>query len=302
MVPATRDDMTKWGKIGHPVQSRGLSPKDKTPWLTLIITALSCLGLAKAFLVLQANYETEGASWAASSGAASGGGVRRAGASGLGAADAGAPASNALASAVESALDNATQSALGAEALAAASGGLASPMDGLDASCGGELNLDIDGFAVSWGLDYKTVRCAARAATRARSCDARALTCAALLRRRRRSAARRARSTRRKITSPVSAIVGSGAQSRSGAPAILACVCSYRPAESASRLTPLLRSWSPDIWNHTFQECWLKVQDDASAPKVNHRGDFSAAFRKEHKTAPLKTPWMAGVLQGRARR
>ena len=62
------------------------------------------------------------------------------------------------------------------------------------------------------------------------------------------------------------------------------------------------RSWSPDIWNHTYQECWLKVQEDASAPKVNHRGEFPAAFRAEHKTAPLKTPWMAGVLVGRGRR
>jgi hypothetical protein len=63
-----------------------------------------------------------------------------------------------------------------------------------------------------------------------------------------------------------------------------------------------MRSWSPDIWNHTFQECWLKVQDDAAAPKVNHRGEFPAAFRAEHKTAPLKTPWMAGVLTSRGRR
>jgi hypothetical protein len=44
------------------------------------------------------------------------------------------------------------------------------------------------------------------------------------------------------------------------------------------------------------------VQDDATAPKVNHRGEFPAAFRAEHKTAPLKTPWMAGVLTNRGRR
>ena len=84
MASTTRDDMTKWGKIGHPMQSRGLSPKDRTPWLTLIITGLSCIGLGKAFLVLQANYETEGASWAAAgvkldSGGAASGVVRRAG-------------------------------------------------------------------------------------------------------------------------------------------------------------------------------------------------------------------------------
>ncbi len=57
--------------------------------------------------------------------------------------------------------------------------------------------------------------------------------------------------------------------------------------------------WSPDIWNHTHKECWLKVQADAHAPAVNHRGPFAAAFRAEHKTAPSHTPWMAGVLRDR---
>ena len=41
------------------------------------------------------------------------------------------------------------------------------------------------------------------------------------------------------------------------------------------------------------------MQADASAPKVNHRGAFAAAFRAEHKTAPSHTPWMAGVLRDR---
>ena len=48
-------------------------------------------------------------------------------------------------------------------------------------------------------------------------------------------------------------------------------------------------------------QCWLKVQADPAAPKVNHRGDFAEAFRTEHKTAPPKTPWMAGVLLNRGR-
>jgi len=26
--------------------------------------------------------------------------------------------------------------------------------------------------------------------------------------------------------------------------------------------------WSPDIWNHTFGECWLKVQQDVNNPQV----------------------------------
>ena len=41
------------------------------------------------------------------------------------------------------------------------------------------------------------------------------------------------------------------------------------------------------------------MQDDPASPKVNHRGEFPLAFRQEHKTAPLKTPWMAGVLLNR---
>ena len=44
--------------------------------------------------------------------------------------------------------------------------------------------------------------------------------------------------------------------------------------------------WSPDIWNHTRGECWLKMQEDAASPVVNFRGDYPAAFRQEHKTAP----------------
>eukprot|EP00242_Pyramimonas_sp_CCMP2087_P001695 CAMPEP_0198228062 /NCGR_PEP_ID=MMETSP1445-20131203/111713_1 /TAXON_ID=36898 /ORGANISM="Pyramimonas sp., Strain CCMP2087" /LENGTH=205 /DNA_ID=CAMNT_0043908311 /DNA_START=391 /DNA_END=1008 /DNA_ORIENTATION=+ len=54
--------------------------------------------------------------------------------------------------------------------------------------------------------------------------------------------------------------------------------------------------WAPDIWNHTYKECWLKVQDDFRAPKVNHKGEFSVKFRSEHQTAPSHTPWIAGVI------
>ena len=38
-LAAARQRDARWGKIGHPVQSRGLSPKDRTPWLTLIVRA-----------------------------------------------------------------------------------------------------------------------------------------------------------------------------------------------------------------------------------------------------------------------
>jgi hypothetical protein len=55
-------------------------------------------------------------------------------------------------------------------------------------------------------------------------------------------------------------------------------------------------------WHGLYRraQCWLKVQADPTAPKVNHRGEFPATFRAEHKTAPLSTPWLAGVLRSRA--
>ena len=54
--------------------------------------------------------------------------------------------------------------------------------------------------------------------------------------------------------------------------------------------------------------CWLKKQEawdgntDLAATnlQVNHRGDFSAEFRKEHKAAPQKVPWVSGVVSTKA--
>lgn len=54
--------------------------------------------------------------------------------------------------------------------------------------------------------------------------------------------------------------------------------------------------WSPDIWNHTMGECWLKVQEDPSNPKVNFRGGYPAEFRQHHRTAPQHVAWQAGVI------
>jgi len=54
--------------------------------------------------------------------------------------------------------------------------------------------------------------------------------------------------------------------------------------------------WSPDIWNHTKGECWLKVQQDPRAPKVNFRGGYPADFRRHHSTAPPHVAWQAGVI------
>ncbi len=51
--------------------------------------------------------------------------------------------------------------------------------------------------------------------------------------------------------------------------------------------------------------CWLKKQEawdgstDLAATnlKVNVRGDFTERFRKEHQSAPLTVPWVAGIVK-----
>ncbi|KAL6762877.1 hypothetical protein V8C86DRAFT_2508271 [Haematococcus lacustris] len=62
--------------------------------------------------------------------------------------------------------------------------------------------------------------------------------------------------------------------------------------------------WTMDIHNHTTGDCWLKYQAGwdnivdlkKSNLKVNHQNQFTPAFRKEHKTAPLLVPWVAGLV------
>ena len=70
-LAAARERNANWGKIGHPVQSRGLSPKDRTPWLTLLATGLICLVLGRLFLKLQRNYEADFGLWQGEDGAPS---------------------------------------------------------------------------------------------------------------------------------------------------------------------------------------------------------------------------------------
>ena len=66
--------------------------------------------------------------------------------------------------------------------------------------------------------------------------------------------------------------------------------------------------WSMDTGNtHTFGECWLKWQADASHPLYGQRGRYSDAFRKrnwnKHRhnnlTVPTHVPWTGGVLSSR---
>ncbi|PRW57001.1 hypothetical protein C2E21_4332 [Chlorella sorokiniana] len=62
--------------------------------------------------------------------------------------------------------------------------------------------------------------------------------------------------------------------------------------------------WSPDIWNHTTGECWLKYQAEwdnvvdreRTNLAVNRRGRYPDEFRNEHKTSPDKVQWTAGVI------
>ena len=121
-------------------------------------------------------------------------------------------------------------------------------LEEVDESCHGEASLDIDGPAVTWGLDHKV--------SSAQECCDR---CKA-----------QGRGAREK---------GEGAR---------AC--------NSWVFCPLPECWAPDIWNHTLGECWLKTQEDARKPRINFRGAYPPAFRREHSTSPAHVPWQAGVL------
>ncbi|KAM6564052.1 hypothetical protein CsatB_024050 [Cannabis sativa] len=51
--------------------------------------------------------------------------------------------------------------------------------------------------------------------------------------------------------------------------------------------------YSPDIYQHRNQECWLKF---AEKPKVNFKDKYSESYRNSHPTAPLIVPWVSGVV------
>lgn len=53
--------------------------------------------------------------------------------------------------------------------------------------------------------------------------------------------------------------------------------------------------YSPDIYQHKHRECWLKQADH---PKLNFKGKYSEAYRREHPTAPVVVPWVSGVTGG----
>nr|DAD22332.1 TPA_asm: hypothetical protein HUJ06_023795 [Nelumbo nucifera] len=51
--------------------------------------------------------------------------------------------------------------------------------------------------------------------------------------------------------------------------------------------------YSPDIYEHKHQECWLKY---AEKPKLNFKDKYSDSYRSAHPTAPLIVPWVSGVV------
>ena len=150
-----------------------------------------------------------------------------------------------------------------------------SMLHGVDASCHAEEQLDFDGPAVSWGLDFKKP-------SAQECCDA----C------KRRVLAEQSTARSAVLTRPLSLQHREVQQ--------LGLV-SHRevlePGRCVHRRT-LVRSISLSltVWDHGLHECWLKTQVDPLNPAVNQRGAYAAAYREEHKTAPSHVQWMAGVI------
>ncbi|XP_039145835.1 uncharacterized protein LOC120283266 [Dioscorea cayenensis subsp. rotundata] len=51
--------------------------------------------------------------------------------------------------------------------------------------------------------------------------------------------------------------------------------------------------YSPDIYEHKHQECWLK---QAATPRLNFKDKYSESYRNSHPTAPVIVPWISGVV------
>lgn len=51
--------------------------------------------------------------------------------------------------------------------------------------------------------------------------------------------------------------------------------------------------YSPDIYEHKHQECWLKQADN---PQLNFKNKYSESYRNSHPAAPIVVPWMSGVV------
>lgn len=53
--------------------------------------------------------------------------------------------------------------------------------------------------------------------------------------------------------------------------------------------------YSPDIYQHKLQECWLKYAEN---PRVNFKDKYSESYRDSHPKAPVVVPWVSGVIKG----
>ncbi|GKV04660.1 hypothetical protein SLEP1_g16789 [Rubroshorea leprosula] len=51
--------------------------------------------------------------------------------------------------------------------------------------------------------------------------------------------------------------------------------------------------YSPDIYEHKHMECWLKSSEK---PRLNFRDRYSESYRSSHPTAPVRVPWVSGVV------
>ncbi|MCO5595960.1 hypothetical protein L7F22_050011 [Adiantum nelumboides] len=51
--------------------------------------------------------------------------------------------------------------------------------------------------------------------------------------------------------------------------------------------------YSPDIYEHKHQECWLKQSDK---PRLNFKGKYTPEYRRSHPTSPVVVPWVSGVI------
>lgn len=51
--------------------------------------------------------------------------------------------------------------------------------------------------------------------------------------------------------------------------------------------------YSPDIYQHKYQECWLKYSE---TPQLNFKDTYSEAYRNAHSRAPVVVPWVSGVV------
>lgn len=75
-------------------------------------------------------------------------------------------------------------------------------------------------------------------------------------------------------------------QARDAKPGQLKCnIWVYCPWEAGC--------YSPDIYEHKHQECWLK---QSNQPRLNFKGKYDTEYRQSHPTAPAVVPWVSGLI------